>query len=41
MMVMAMEMIKCSAWKRRKTKTKSSRQWYNLIGAFWFGGRDT
>jgi hypothetical protein len=27
--------------KRRKTKTKSSRQRYNLIGAFWFGGRDT
>jgi hypothetical protein len=34
MVVMAM-VIKCSAWKRRKRKTKSSRQrykWYKLFG---------
>jgi hypothetical protein len=25
------------AWKRRKRKTKNSRQRYNWLGAFWFG----
>ena len=28
-------------WKRRKRKTKSSRQRWYLIRAFWFGDRDT
>jgi hypothetical protein len=28
-------------WKRRKRKTKSSRQRYKSLGVFWFGDQDT
>jgi hypothetical protein len=33
--------IKGSAWKIRKRKTKAQGKGEILIGAFWFGDRDT
>jgi hypothetical protein len=33
-MVVMVMMIECLAWKRRKRKTKSSRQRYKWLGAF-------